>query len=193
MITNRTTTRNSSAIDSVTALNVYSWLRCEQAQRPSPSTRLSGLWRGRGGGGRDAIRPRVRKGAGLANESAGGRTWFFVAHADVETMRLPDADDYMRYSLRLPPSVDDVDAGGLLCTFTKGDDGERKKAIQQEPAAMAVASKIQKPLRPDRSPAICGWGNPRPLCRHPGAGGKAYETNNRRRQHDAAALMAAAQ
>jgi hypothetical protein len=69
-------------------------------------------------------------------------------------MRLPDADDYMRYSLRLPPKsmppyVDDVDVVGFvrLVTFTKGDDGERKKAIStgdRELVCHAVASNVSK-------------------------------------------------
>ena len=82
-----------------------------------------------------AMHQRVRKAAGLLNERKGMHV-VFVAHADVETMRLPDSDDYMRYSLRLPskslpPYVDDVDVVGFLRleTFTKGDEGERKKAI----------------------------------------------------------------
>ena len=100
-----------------------------------------------------AMHARVRKGAGLANEKRGMHV-VFVAHADVETMRLPDADDYMRYSLRLPPKsmppyVDDVDVVGFLrlVTFTKGDDGECKKAIStgdRELVCHAVASNISK-------------------------------------------------
>jgi AAA domain len=100
-----------------------------------------------------AMHQRVRKGVGLANEKRGMHV-VFVAHADVETMRLPDADDYMRYSLRLPPKsmppyVDDVDVVGFLrlVTFTKGDDGERKKAIStgdRELVCHAVASNVSK-------------------------------------------------
>ncbi len=100
-----------------------------------------------------AMHQRVRKGAGLANERRGMHV-VFVAHADVETMRLPDADDYMRYSLRLPPKslppyVDDVDVVGFLrlVTFTKGEDGERKKAIStgdRELICHAVASNVSK-------------------------------------------------
>lgn len=100
-----------------------------------------------------AMHQRVRKGAGLANERRGMHV-VFVAHADVETMRLPDADDYMRYSLRLPPKsmppyVDDVDVVGFvrLVTYTKGDDGERKKAIStgdRELVCHAVASNVSK-------------------------------------------------
>lgn len=100
-----------------------------------------------------AMHQRVRKGAGLANEKRGMHV-VFVAHADIETMRLPDADDYMRYSLRLPtksqpPYVDDVDLVGFLrlVTYTKGEDGERKKAIStgdRELVCHAVASNISK-------------------------------------------------
>lgn len=100
-----------------------------------------------------AMHQRVRKGAGLVNDKRGMHV-VFVAHADVETMRLPDADDYMRYSLRLPPKsmppyVDDVDVVGFvrLVTYTKGDDGERKKAIStgdRELVCHAVASNVSK-------------------------------------------------
>jgi hypothetical protein len=100
-----------------------------------------------------AMHQRVRKGAGLANERRGMHV-VFVAHADVETMKLPDADDYMRYSLRLPtksqpPYVDDVDVVGFirLQMFTKGQDGERKKAVStgdRELICHAVASNISK-------------------------------------------------
>lgn len=100
-----------------------------------------------------AMHQRVRKGAGLANDRRGMHV-VFVAHADVETMRLPDADDYMRYSLRLPPKsmppyVDDVDLVGFirLVMFTKGEDGERKKAIStgdRELVCHAVASNVSK-------------------------------------------------
>jgi len=61
----------------------------------------------------------------------------FLAHTEVSTMRLPDQDDFSRYSLRmthdksLPPYLDDVDAVGFLRQrlVVTGDDGERKKAI----------------------------------------------------------------
>jgi len=89
----------------------------------------------------------------LAKEKRGMHV-VFVAHADVETMKLPDADDYMRYSLRLPqkslpPYVDDVDVVGFvrLEMFTKGDDGERKRAIStgdRELIVHASASCVSK-------------------------------------------------
>ncbi|AGH16093.1 Sak4-like ssDNA annealing protein [Vibrio phage pYD21-A] len=77
---------------------------------------------------------RVRKAAGILNKK--GMHIVFVAHADTETIELPDSDPYMRYSLRLgkksiAPYTDDVDLVGLvkLQMFLKGGDGERKKAI----------------------------------------------------------------
>lgn len=100
-----------------------------------------------------AMHQRVRKGAGLANVNRGMHI-VFVAHADVETMKLPDADDYMRYSLRLPskslpPYVDDVDVVGFvrLEMFTKGDEGERKRAVSngdRELIVHASASCVSK-------------------------------------------------
>ena len=100
-----------------------------------------------------AMHHRLRKGAGLANERRGMHV-VFIAHADVETIKLPDTDDYMRYGLRLPakcqaPYIDDVDVVGFvrLEMFTKGDDGERKKAIStgdRELICHAVASNISK-------------------------------------------------
>ncbi len=122
-------------IDSVTALERL-FLADVLAQDPkakSINQALGGY--GAGTAAIAAMHQRVRKGAGLANEKRGMNV-VFVAHADVETMKLPDADDYMRYSLRLPskslpPYVDDVDVVGFvrLEMFTKGDEGERKRAV----------------------------------------------------------------
>lgn len=76
---------------------------------------------------------RIRKAAGMLNDR--GMCVIFIAHADTETIELPDSDPYMRYSLRLGKRslahyVDDVDAVALvkLETFYTGD-GDRKKAI----------------------------------------------------------------
>lgn len=100
-----------------------------------------------------AMHQRLRKGAGLANTHRGMNV-VFLAHADVEMMRLPDTDDYMRYSLRLPskslpPYVDDVDVVGFvrLETYVKGADGERPKAIStgdRELVVHASASNVSK-------------------------------------------------
>lgn len=81
-----------------------------------------------------AMHGRVRKAAGFLNERKNMHI-VFIAHADLENMKLPDQDDYMRYSLRLPskslpPYVDDVDLVGFLReqTIVTGDDSERKRA-----------------------------------------------------------------
>lgn len=107
---------------------------------------------GAGTGAVTAMHGRVRKAAAVMN--ARGISVVFVAHADVETMRLPDSDDYMRYSLRLPskslpPYVDDVDAVGFvrLVVYVKGDEGERKQAVStgaREVICHATASSISK-------------------------------------------------
>jgi hypothetical protein len=122
-------------IDSVTALErlfITSVLESDPKAK-SINQALGGY--GAGVAAVASMHQRVRKAAGLLNERKGMHV-VFVAHADVENMRLPDSDDYMRYSLRLPqkslpPYVDDVDVVGFLRleTFTKGADGERKKAI----------------------------------------------------------------
>lgn len=140
-------------IDSVTALErlFVEEVLSKDLKAKSIQTALGGY-----GAGRDAVaamHQRVRKGALLANERRGMHI-VFVAHADVETMRLPDSDDYMRYSLRLPakslpPYVDDVDVVGFLKleTYTKGDTGDRKKAVstgERQLIVHAVAANVSK-------------------------------------------------
>lgn len=82
-----------------------------------------------------AMHARVRKACAILNETKGMHI-IFIAHADTETMELPDEDAYTRYSLRLnkksvPYYVDDVDLVGFLKleTHTMGEEGQRKKAI----------------------------------------------------------------
>lgn len=97
---------------------------------------------------------RVRKAAGLLNERK-NMAVIFIAHADQETMRLPDTDDYNRYSLRLnhtkslPPYVDNVDLVGFvrLVSALRGDDGDRKKVIsngERELVCHATAASVSK-------------------------------------------------
>lgn len=140
-------------IDSVTALE-----RMFAAEILASDPKAKSLKQALGGWGAGtdavaALHQRVRKAAGILNERRGMHV-VFVAHADVETMRLPDADDYQRYSLRLPskslpPYVDDVDVVGFikLTTFTRGEEGERKKAIstgEREMICHAVAANVSK-------------------------------------------------
>jgi len=95
---------------------------------------------------------RVRKACGMLNERKGMHV-VFVAHADTETVELPDQDPYTRYSLRLgkrsvAPYVDDSDVVGFLKlqTFTTGE-GERKKAMSDGTRLLvcyATASNVSK-------------------------------------------------
>lgn len=95
---------------------------------------------------------RVRKAAEVLNRSKNMHV-VFIAHADTETIELPDSDPYTRYSLRLhkksmSPYVDNVDLVGFikLQTFTTGD-GERKKAFSDGTRILVtypVAANISK-------------------------------------------------
>ena len=95
---------------------------------------------------------RVRKACGVLNERKNMHV-VFVAHADTETIELPDQDPYTRYNLRLgkksvAPYVDDSDVVGFLKlqTYTMGD-GERKKAISDGSRLLvtyATASNVSK-------------------------------------------------
>jgi len=76
----------------------------------------------------------IREGAGYLSHEIGMNV-VFIAHADVETLTLPDMDPYNRYVLKLHKRcqshyTDNVDLVGLirLETFTRGD-GEKKRAI----------------------------------------------------------------
>ena len=76
-----------------------------------------------------------------------GMTVVFVAHADIETMRLPDQDDYQRWSLRLPQKslpvfVDYCDIVGFIrqVSVVKGGEGERKRALSSEDRELIIHS-----------------------------------------------------
>lgn len=96
---------------------------------------------------------RVRKAAGLLNERKGMNV-IFISHADLETMRLPDVDDYTRYSLRLnakslPPYVDNVDMVAFvrLVSALSGKGEDRKKVIStgdRELVCHATAASVSK-------------------------------------------------
>lgn len=122
-------------IDSVTALERMFVAHVVETDPKKPMSINQAL--GGYGGGLAAVatmHQRVRKACGILNEQRGMHI-VFVAHSDTETIELPDADPYTRYSLRLgkksvAPYVDDSDVVGFLKleTFYRGD-GERKKAI----------------------------------------------------------------
>jgi len=140
-------------IDSVTALERLFMAHIVETDPKKPASINQAL--GGYGAGLQAVaalHQRVRKACGLLNERMGMHV-VFVAHAETETIELPDTDAYTRYSLRLgkksvAPYVDDSDVVAFLKleTFTKGD-GERKKAISDGTRVMichASASNVSK-------------------------------------------------
>lgn len=140
-------------IDSVTSLSTIFEADC--LERDGRAKTLAQAMGGYGAGIQYVASQhwRVRKACSILNERKGMNV-VFLAHADVETMRLPDSDDYQRYSLRLntkflPPYVDDVDLVGFirLVSVVKGSDGERKRAIstgERELVVAAAAAQISK-------------------------------------------------
>lgn len=140
-------------IDSVTALERLFIQHVVESDPKNPRTinqALGGYGAGLAAVG--AMHQRVRKAAGMLNERKCMNV-IFVAHADTETIELPDQDPYTRYNLRLgkrssAPYVDDSDFVGFLKleTFTTGD-GERKKAISDGTRVLvtyATAASVSK-------------------------------------------------
>lgn len=139
-------------LDSVTALErqfIQYVIDSDPKQPKSINQALGGY--GAGLAAVATMHQRVRKAAGFL--VAKGMNVVFVAHADTETIELPDSDPFTRYNLRLgkksvAPYVDDSDVVGFLKlqTFTMGD-GERKKAISNGDRVLvcqASASNISK-------------------------------------------------
>lgn len=99
-----------------------------------------------------ALHGRLRKACGILNTKKGLHV-VFIAHADTETIDLPDLEPYTRYSLRLgkrsmAPYVDDVDLVGFikLLSFVTGDD-KKKKIISDGSRVLSVtatASNVSK-------------------------------------------------
>ena len=121
-------------IDSVTALErlFTDDIVAKDPKNPKSINQANGGY-GAGLAALASMHQRVRKGVEILRRKKGMHI-VFVAHADTETIDLPDADPYTRYTLRLgkksvAPYVDDADIVGFLKleTFLKGDDGERKR------------------------------------------------------------------
>lgn len=139
-------------IDSVTALERLFIQSVIESDPKNPKT-IAQACGGYGAGlmAVAGLHQRVRKACGLLN--AKGMHVVFIAHADTETIELPDSDPYTRYNMRLgkrsvAPYTDDVDLVGFLKlqTFTTGD-GERKKAISDGTRILvtyATASNVSK-------------------------------------------------
>lgn len=140
-------------IDSVTALErlFIQYVIDSDPKNPATINQAMGGY-GSGMAAVATLHQRLRKACGILNERK-NMNIIFVAHADTETIELPDQDAYQRYSLRLGKKsvacyVDDVDVVGFLKleTFTKGD-GDKKKAISTGDRLMvtyATASNVSK-------------------------------------------------
>jgi len=99
-----------------------------------------------------SLHGRVRKAAGILNERK-DMNIVFIAHAETETIELPDQDPYTRYNIRMQKKsvshyIDNCDLVGFLKleTFTQGD-GERKKAVSDGTRLLvtyATAANISK-------------------------------------------------
>lgn len=139
-------------VDSVTALErlfIQSIIDSDPKNPKSINQALGGY--GAGLMAVASLHQRVRKACGMLIDK--GVNVVFIAHADTETIELPDQDAYQRYSLRLgkksvAPYVDDSDLVGFikLETFTMGD-GERKKAISDGTRVLvtyATAANVSK-------------------------------------------------
>lgn len=140
-------------IDSVTALETMFMQYIVESDPKKPKSINSAM--GGYGAGLSAVAAlhgRLRKACGILNNKK-GMSVVFIAHADTETMDLPDGDPYTRYSLRLgkkstAPYVDNVDMVSFikLQMFTKGD-GDKKKAISDGTRILSVtatASNVSK-------------------------------------------------
>lgn len=142
-------------IDSITALDT---IFSEEIMRSEDKTSLAKCSGGYGAGyevlsGKHAT---VRKAVGFINEKK-GMNIVFIAHADLETMSLPDTDDYKRYSVKIHKKsvthyVDNVDVVGYvrLQSALKGnpkDDAARKKVVSngdREFVCHATAASVSK-------------------------------------------------
>lgn len=140
-------------IDSVTALErlfINDIVNSDPKKPRSINQALGGYGAGLSAVG--ALHHRVRKACGVLNEKKHMHI-VFVAHADTETIELPDSDPYTRYNLRLgkksqAPYVDDSDIVSFvkLELMTIGD-GDRKKAISDGTriaVCYATASNVSK-------------------------------------------------
>lgn len=144
--------RKTVVLDSVTQLATIIEQEIVAADPKAKSINQTGGGYGAGYSSAAAVHGRVREWIGmLAYER--GMNVVFIAHADTESMDLPDMDPYSRYTVRmhkksLPHYVDNVDlvAQIRLKTFTRGE-GDSKKAIssgEREIVCHAVASSITK-------------------------------------------------
>jgi hypothetical protein len=140
-------------IDSITQLDTLftNYIVESDPKRPKSIAQALGGY-GAGFQMLSSLHGRVRKAAGILNERK-SMNIVFIAHAETETIELPDQDPYTRYNIRMQKKsvshyVDNVDLCGFikLETFTQGD-GERKKAVSDGTRLLvtyATAANISK-------------------------------------------------
>lgn len=133
-------------IDSVTALDEI--FTAEALEKDGKAKTLQSALGGFGAGFNYVANQhhRVRKAAQLLNERR-GMTVVFLAHADIENMKLPDQDDYQRWSMRMhsrsiPAYVDYPDVVGFIrqVSVVKGGEGERKRALSSHERELIIYS-----------------------------------------------------
>lgn len=141
-------------IDSVTALEqmFHKHIVDNDPNKPRSINQAMGGY-GAGLAAVAALHASVRQGCGKIAERRGMHI-VFLAHADTETLDLPDREPYTRYSLRLgkkslQPYVDDVQLIGYvkLETILRGDSDKPKKAVSTGSRVLdctAKASSIAK-------------------------------------------------
>jgi hypothetical protein len=106
-------------IDSVTQLDTIFSTNIVETDPKKPRTIAQAL--GGYGAGFQALSSmhgRVRKAAGVLNERK-NMNIVFIAHAETETIELPDADPYTRYNIRMQKKsvshyIDNVDLVGFM-------------------------------------------------------------------------------
>ena len=140
-------------IDSITQLDTLFMNYIVDTDPKKPRTIAQALG-GYGAGfqAMSSLHGRIRKADGILNEIK-KMNIVFIAHAETETIELPDQDPYTRYNIRMQKKsvshyTDNVDLVGYLKleTHTFGD-GERKKAISDGTrilVAYASAANVSK-------------------------------------------------
>lgn len=121
-------------IDSVTALErlFIHYVVDNDPKKPKSINQAMGGY-GAGLSAVASMHQRVLKASKLLVDK--GMNVVFIAHADTETIELPDEEPYMRYNLRLgkksvAPYTDDVDLVAFikLETFIEGEEGKKSRA-----------------------------------------------------------------
>lgn len=143
-------------IDSVSKLDV---LFTEEIMKNDGKNNLAQCAGGFGAGFQVlfGMHQRLRKACQVLQEKR-GMNIVFLAHADVDKIEPPDMAGYSKYVMKITgnskvncadPYVNDVDVVGFirLQTFSKGADGEVKKAVStgaRELVAFATAANVSK-------------------------------------------------